>query len=33
VRPDGAVAYIQRDIPWQGLNLESKLRQLALVPR
>jgi hypothetical protein len=29
VRPGGLVAYIQRDIPSRGLNLESRLRQLA----
>lgn len=33
VRRGGSVAYIQRGIPSQGLNLESKLRQLATAPR
>jgi hypothetical protein len=33
VRPGGSVAYIQRDIPSQGLNLESKLQQLATAGR
>jgi hypothetical protein len=33
VSPDGSVAYIQPGIPSQGLNLESKLRQLALARR
>jgi hypothetical protein len=33
VSPSGSVAYIQRDILSQGLNLESKLRQLAAAGR